>query len=67
MELVAAAASTSSRLAAVMASFWPHMPGFLEKVFVGLLALLVVVVGLFALFLIANQFRNPGRRPGEGP
>jgi hypothetical protein len=43
------------------------MPGFLEKVFVGLLALLVVVVGLFALFLIANQFRNPGRRPGEGP
>ncbi|HEY5861278.1 MAG TPA: hypothetical protein VIX62_13430 [Actinomycetota bacterium] len=54
----------TSRLAS---SFWPEMPGFLEKFFVGLLALLVVAVGVFALFLIANQFRNPGRRPGEGP
>ncbi|HEY6566601.1 MAG TPA: hypothetical protein VI341_03700 [Actinomycetota bacterium] len=51
----------------VLASFWPEMPGFLEKFFVGLLALLVAAVGVFALYLIVNQFRNPGRRPGEGP
>jgi hypothetical protein len=67
MELVPVAASVSSLLSAVAGSFWPHMPGFLEKVFVGLLALLVALVGLFALFLIVNQFRNPGRRPGDGP
>lgn len=50
-----------------LASIWPEMPGFLEKFFVGLLALLVAAVGAFALYLIANQFRNPGRKPGEGP
>jgi hypothetical protein len=50
-----------------LASFWPEMPGFLEKFFVGLLVLLVAAVGLFALYLITNQFRNPGRKPGEGP
>ena len=51
----------------LLAAFWPEAPGFLEKFFVGLLVLLVVVVGVFALFLIVKQFRNPGRRPGEGP
>ena len=51
----------------LLAAFWPEAPGFLEKFFVGLLVLLVVVVGVFALFLIVNQFRNPGRRPGQGP
>jgi hypothetical protein len=51
----------------LIAAFWPEMPGFLGKFFVGLLALLVLAVGAFALFLIVNQFRNPGRRPGEGP
>lgn len=54
-------------LGSLMASFWPEAPGFLEKFFLGLLVLLVVAVGVFALFLIVNQFRNPGRRPGEGP
>jgi hypothetical protein len=54
-------------IASSIASFWPEMPGFLEKFFVGLLVLLVAAVGLFALYLITNQFRNPGRKPGEGP
>jgi hypothetical protein len=39
--------------------------GFLEWIFIGLLTLLTGVVGLFALFLIVQQFRNPGRRPGR--
>jgi hypothetical protein len=37
--------------------------GILEWAFLGLLGLLVVVVGAFSVFLIANQFRNPGRKP----
>jgi hypothetical protein len=44
--------------------------GWLEVIFLGLLVLLVVLVGLFALYLIVNQFRNPARRqgsPGQRP
>jgi len=37
--------------------------GFLEWFFAGLLALLVGVVGLFALFMFVQFFRNPGRAP----
>jgi hypothetical protein len=38
----------------------PHI-GILESVFLlGLLGL-TVVVGLFALFVLTQQFRNPGR------
>jgi hypothetical protein len=48
-------------------SFFPEIKGFLELFFVGLLAVLVLVVGVFSLYLIRNQFRNPGRRPGTRP
>jgi hypothetical protein len=37
--------------------------GFLEWFFAGLLTLLVGAVGLFALFLFVQLFRNPGRQP----
>jgi hypothetical protein len=37
--------------------------GFLEWFFAGLLTLLVGLVGLFALFLFVQLFRNPGRQP----
>jgi hypothetical protein len=37
--------------------------GFLEWFFAGLLAMLVGVVGLFALFVFVQLFRNPGRTP----
>jgi hypothetical protein len=40
--------------------------GFLEWFFVGLLSLLTGAVGLFALFVFVQLFRNPGRRP-QGP
>jgi hypothetical protein len=36
--------------------------GFLEWFFVVLLAALVGATGLFALFVAAQLFRNPGRR-----
>jgi hypothetical protein len=37
--------------------------GFLEWFFAGLLAMLVGAVGLFFLFLLAQLFLNPARRP----
>jgi len=37
--------------------------GFLEWLFAGMLAVLVVAVGAFALFLGIQLFRNPGRQP----
>jgi hypothetical protein len=39
----------------------PEHLGWLEIVFLGLLLTLVALVGVFALFVIAQQFRNPGR------
>jgi hypothetical protein len=36
--------------------------GFLEWFFVGLLAVLVAIVGLFFLYLVGQLFLNPGRR-----
>lgn len=48
-----------------LASFFPEIHGWLELIFIGLLAVLVVLVGAFAGFLIWNQFRNPARRPGS--
>ncbi len=39
----------------------PQVHGFLELFFLGLLGLLVVVVGAFSVFVIVQQFRNPGR------
>lgn len=37
--------------------------GFLEWFFFGLLTILVVAVGLFALFVGGQLFRNPARHP----
>jgi hypothetical protein len=37
--------------------------GFLEWFFAGLLAILVAAVGLFALFVGVQLFRNPARQP----
>jgi hypothetical protein len=44
-----------------LANFFPVIHGPLEAVFIGLLVLLAGAVGLFALYVFANQFRNPGR------
>ena len=53
--------------AVVVASFFPEVKGWLEAIFIGLLVALAGAVGLFALFVIAQQFRNPGRRDRSGP
>jgi hypothetical protein len=53
--------------AVVVASFFPEVKGWLEAIFIGLLVVLAGAVGLFALFVIAQQFRNPGRRDRSGP
>lgn len=50
----------------LLGSLFPEIKGWLEAIFVGLLVLLAGVVGLFALFVIAQQFRNPGRRARRG-
>ena len=39
-----------------------HVFGFLEWTFIVVLVILVTVAGLFGLFLLAQQFRNPSRR-----
>lgn len=39
----------------------PEVHGFLELFFLGLLVLLLAGVGVFALYVIGQQFRNPGR------
>ena len=46
----------------LLADFFPVIKGPLEAVFIGLLVLLAGAVGGFALYVFANQFRNPGRR-----
>ena len=46
----------------VLAAFVPQIDGFLPLVFFILLVSLTGIVGLFALYVIAQQFRNPGRR-----
>lgn len=45
-----------------IAAFVPEIDGFLPLVFFVLLTSLTGIVGLFALFVIVQQFRNPGRR-----
>jgi len=45
----------------LLAVWVPHHLGWLELIFLGLLASLVAIVGIFSLFVIAQQFRNPGR------
>jgi hypothetical protein len=54
-------------IGAVLAGFFPEIHGVLEAVFIGLLVLLAGAVGLFALYVIGQQFRNPGRREGHRP
>jgi hypothetical protein len=46
-----------------MASFVVAIQGFLEWFFAILLTMLVGAVGLFALFMFVQFFRNPGRQP----
>jgi hypothetical protein len=41
--------------------------GFLEWFFAALLASLVGIVGLFAIFVFVQLFRNPGRTPRSRP
>ena len=41
--------------------------GALEWTFVIVLVVLVGAVGVFALFVAANLFRNPSRRGGRSP
>jgi hypothetical protein len=51
----------------LVAAFFPEIHGWLEAIFVGLLVILAGAVGVFALFVIVQQFRNPGRRERSGP
>jgi hypothetical protein len=51
----------------VLAALLPEIDGFLPLVFVLLIVSLTGIVGLFALFLLVQQFRNPGRGRGRGP
>ena len=51
---------------ALLAAFLPEIDGFLPLVFVVLIVSLSGIVGAFALFLVVQQFRNPGRSDG-GP
>ena len=51
---------------AVVGAFFPEIKGWLEAVFIGLLLLHARAVDLFALFGIAHQLHNPGRRKGAG-
>lgn len=49
-------------MATMIAGLLPHLSGFLQYFFVGLLVVLVGIVGLFFLFLVVQLVRNPGRR-----
>ena len=45
----------------LLAVIWPETQGLLEWIFLGILVLLTALVGLFAVYVAAQQFRNPGR------
>jgi hypothetical protein len=45
----------------VLARLLPEHFGLLESIFLAGLALLTALVGLFALYVLGQQFRNPGR------
>jgi len=47
---------------AMIAGLLPHLSGFLQYFFVGLLLLLVGAVGVFFVFVAVQLVRNPGRR-----
>lgn len=46
----------------MIAALLPEIDGLLPLVFIVLLLTLAGAVGVFALYVIAQQFRNPGRR-----
>jgi hypothetical protein len=52
-------------MATIIAGVFPHLSGFLQYFFVGLLVVLVGLVGLFFVFLVVQLVRNPGRRGGS--
>jgi hypothetical protein len=45
----------------VLARLIPPHIGILEGVFLGGLLVLALLVGLFAIYVVSQQFRNPGR------
>jgi hypothetical protein len=45
----------------MLARLLPEHFGILEDIFLIGLALLALLVGLFALYVVGQQFRNPGR------
>ena len=46
---------------ALLAVIWPQAEGLLGWVFIGLLVFLTALVGVFAIYVATQQFRNPGR------
>ncbi len=46
----------------MLAALVPEIDGFLPLEFLALLVSLTGIVGVFALYVVAQQFRNPGRR-----
>jgi hypothetical protein len=46
----------------VVAALLPEIDGLLPAVFFVALVSLTGIVGVFAIFVIVQQFRNPGRR-----
>jgi hypothetical protein len=47
---------------ALLAALLPHIDGILPAIFLIALVLATGAVGIFAMYVIAQQFRNPGRR-----
>jgi hypothetical protein len=52
-------------MATMIAGLLPHLSGFLQYFFVGLLVVMVGLVGLFFVFLVVQLVRNPARRGGH--
>jgi hypothetical protein len=48
-------------MSGMLARLLPEHFGILEDIFLIGLALLALLVGLFALYVVGQQFRNPGR------
>lgn len=47
----------------MLAVWLPERLDLLELIYLGMMVFLVVAVGAFALYLLLQQFRNPGRSP----
>jgi hypothetical protein len=45
----------------VLARLVPPHVGILEGIFLGGLLVLALLVGVFAIYVVSQQFRNPGR------